>query len=999
MSDTIIFDPANQLLTIAGERAQLSPKAFSVLEYLHEHRQKLVTKDDLLSAVWPRVFVTDAVLKVAVGELRKVLNDHPKQPTFIETVHRRGYRFIGDLTLPGDEPTATPIAIPKTQTSSKAVLFGRDSAIQQIDQCWDEALSGQKQILFINGDAGLGKTALISHWLDEQMAVPSDAILARVSCFNQHDSSEPYLPILNALTYLLKNPHHSATVKPLLRQYAPSWLLQMPSLLEENELEALKQELFGVTKQRMLREFVDFIEAVTQNTAMLLCIEDLHWSDTTSLDLIMALAQRQSLQRFMLLGSFRTSELRQEDSALSHIYSQLKLQKLCQTVDLKALSEEEIRSCIEQRLPETLRGDDYLEIFSRYTEGNPLMLMTAIEHINQSLGALGAVTDESDALLLDLQTVEEAISGGLKQLLTLKVANLTKDDRQLLQAASVSATKFATESVAAVLQKDVLDIEEACEDQLLHEQWIVPEGSENWPDGSISESYQFWHQLYRQYFYDSLSAARRRHYHLGFANRLLAGFKGKLTDLAPQLAYHFEAAGDLQQAVEFRELATQQAAQRFAYAEAIQHTTKVIELSESQEDPTTHLMARKKYCGFLLASGKLPETIGAYKELIGASQKAGSAQCEIDATLGLADALFWVDRQGCLETAEQAVKLSKQSNDEDLITHTKGKRVHYRSVIEGYKDAYASNYEAAFQLAQSSDDTALQCVHYPRHLYYYIIRSEYQKASELAETASQTALSIGDAASYLSCEFFHAWALFYEGRWGEMLTVMDDSLALAQKNGHIPWVLHFQLQKAWLLLNVYDYEGARAICQPIFKQASAGPANSLYFFSLIILLRLETQAPNQTTQHDYVSEVLGRLKEQPMAIDWVLRFPLQQGLAEHYLKNEQWSDAKDAALELHSLASSSGEKTYLVMAEYFLAQVAGAEQRDKQRQKHFKEANKWLAETELPVIAWRVEALQDNQQAAKSVIDKLIRNMELAPELGESFENAEQVQAILTTGS
>ena len=997
MSDTIIFDPANQLLTISGERAQLSPKAFSVLEYLHDHKQKLVTKDDLLSAVWPKVFVTDAVLKVAVGELRKVLNDHPKQPTFIETVHRRGYRFIGDLTLPGDEPAISkPLPPTKTQTPSKAALFGRDSAIQQIDQCWDETLSGQKKILFINGDAGLGKTALISHWLNEQMASPSDSILASVSCFNQHDSSEPYLPILNALSYLLKNPQHTATVKTLLRQYAPSWLLQMPSLLEENELEALKQELFGVTKQRMLREFVDFIEAVAQSTAILLCIEDLHWSDTASLDLIMALAQRQSLDRFMLLGSFRTSELRQEGGALSHVYSQLKLHQLCQTLDLSALSEDEISSCIEQRLPKTLRGEAYIELFSRYTEGNPLMLTAAIEHINQTLKTISTASDaESNTPKLDLQTVEEGISGGLKQLLSLKIANLNKDDRQLLQAASVSSTKFATESVAAVLQKDVLDIEEACEDQLLHEQWIVPEGSENWPDGSISESYRFWHQLYRQYFYDTLSAARRRHYHLGFANRLLSGFQGKLTDLAPQLAYHFEAAGDLPQAIEFRGLATQQAAQRFAYAEAIQHITKVIELSESQEDPTTHLDARKKYCSFLLASGKLPETIAAYKVLIEASQKAESTQCEIDATLGLADALFWVDRQACLDTAEQAVSLSSSSNDKNLIIHTNGKRVHYRSVIEGYQDVYATDYEAAYQLAQSLDDTALQCVHYPRHLYFYIIRSKYRKASELAEKASQTALSIGDAASYLSCEFFHAWALFYEGRWGGMLTVMDDSLALAQKNGHIPWVLHFQLQKAWLLLHVFDYEGAREICLPIFQQASLGPANSLYFFSQIILMRLEKQAPEQSTEYDYVSEVLDRLKEQPLAIDWVLRFPLQQALAEHYLKYERWPEAKSAALQLHSLASSSGEQTYLVMAEYFLSQVAVAEQQSKQHQKHLKEASKWLAEAELPVIAWRVETLQDNPQAAKSAINKLMDNMKSAPELLKHFKNAEQIQAIL----
>ncbi len=999
MPETVLFDPANQLLTISGKRAQLSPKAFSVLQYLYEHKQKLVTKEDLLGAVWPKVFVTDAVLKVAVGELRKALGDQPKQPTFIETVHRRGYRFIGEMTLANDVtmPAITAASASITMATGKPVLFGRDTAITQLDQCWDQTLGGKKQVLFINGEAGFGKTALISYWLSEQTAMPSEYLFTSVSCFNQHDSSEPYLPILNALSNLLRNLQHP-TIKPLLRQYAPSWLLQMPSMLEENELEALKQELFGVTKQRMLREFVDFIEAVTQTTPLLLCIEDLHWCDTASLDLIMALAQRQSLHQFMLLGSFRSSELRQESSTLNHIYSQMMLHKRCETVELTALSQNEIKRFLEQHVPKALQADPYPELFYQYTEGNPLMLITAIEHLNQSLQLQSANISGEDATTPELnrQSVEESISGGLKQLLNLKIANLGKDDHQLLQAASVSNTQFATESIAAVLQRDVLDIEEACEGQLLHEQWLVPEGSENWPDGSISESYHFWHHLYRQFFYDKLSAARRRHYHLGFAKRLLSGHQGNYSDLAPQLAYHFEAGGDMQRAIEFRNLATQQSTQRFAYAEAIQHITKVISLSESYKDPTSHLNARKQRCGFLLASGKLPETIAEYQQLIAASQKAGAKQCEIDATLGLADALFWVDRQACLATAEQAVMLGKQTNDTNLLIHTQGKRVHYRSVIEGYQAAYAEAYEAAFKLAQDQNDITLQCVHYTRHLYYLIIRSEYRQASELAEKTQALALTSGDAASYLSCQFFYAWALFYEGRWGEMMAVMNDSLALAKKNENVPWILHFQLQKAWLLLHAFDYEGARALCQPIFQQASLGPANSLYFFSLIILIQLETKAPQEEVPKNYIADVLECLAGQPMAIDWVLRFPLQQALAEHYLKQEQWLEAKQAADELRELASSSGEQTYLVIAEYLSACVALGEQHIEQSQQHLKVANNYLAMADLPMIAWRVYALAGKNQAATDAINGLLDKMESVPELRNSFKSAKQIQALLS---
>ncbi len=1000
MSDTIVFDPANQLLLIAGERAQLSPKAFAVLDYLYQHKQQLVSKDDLLSAVWPKVFVTDAVLKVAVGELRKALDDHPKQPRFIETVHRRGYRFIGDMALAQDTMT---IEVPMASTSSPAALFGRDTAVQQLNTSWAGAQSGQKQILFITADAGLGKTALIDCWLDQQFAQLSDhqpKLLACASCFDQHGSSEPYLPILSALGHLLKGPQH-ATIKPLLRQYAPSWYVQIPALMQGGEREALQQELFGATTQRMLREFVDFIAVLTKDTPLLLCIEDLHWCDSASLDLIKALAQRQHNGRFMLLGSIRTSELRHDESPVKAAHSQLLLQQQCESLELTALDEESVSAFLRQRLPESLLTENSLALFYRYTEGNPLLLSAAIEHLGQgaAIPVLDADTDqETEAEPISPEQIEQSISGGLKSLLSLRIANLDKQDRQVLEAASVSAAEFATESLAAVLQGDVLAIEETCEGDLLHEQWLAPVGSQRWPDGSISESYRFWHQLYRQFFYEALSAARCRHYHLRFAERLLSGFQGELKPLAAQLAYHFEAGGNVARAIEYRQLATGHAAQCFAYAEALRHSEKVFELSQHAEDTETSLAAYKQRCGFLLASGQLMETITAYQELIKLSQQASNQHYEIMATLGLADALFWVDRQACLATGQQAVDLSQQTDDQSLQIHAKGKYAHYCSVISGYQPEYAQDYEAALQLAHESNDPELQCVHYTRHLYYQIIRTQYQQAKELAEVCLQVALDKGDAVNYLSCEFFHAWALYYQGQWGDMLTVIERSLALAQKNEHIPWVLHFQLQKAWLLVQAGDYSGARELCLPIYQQASAGPKSSLYFFSSIILLQLETADQHLTASQQYVEAIGAALDEQPMAIDWVLRFSLQQGLAEYHLQCEQWNEAQAAALELQDMANCSGEQTYRVMSDWLLARCALGQGDAALAQQSLEQAGECLQQHDLPTVSWRVYALQENWPLSQVGVDSLLTGLESAPELQECFRQSAAVQRVLQHG-
>ena len=107
-SESVINSPAldriNQTIHTVHGNIQLPPKAFAVLDYLHQRSGQLVSKNELLDAVWPNVCVSDAVLKNNIAELRKTLADDSRAPRYIETVHRRGYRFIGELPLLGAKP-------------------------------------------------------------------------------------------------------------------------------------------------------------------------------------------------------------------------------------------------------------------------------------------------------------------------------------------------------------------------------------------------------------------------------------------------------------------------------------------------------------------------------------------------------------------------------------------------------------------------------------------------------------------------------------------------------------------------------------------------------------------------------------------------------------------------------------------------------------------------------------------------------------------------------
>src|SRR3569832_1248657 len=106
--DVFSLDLVNECLWKGSEEIKIRPKAFALLNYLLNRSGQLVTKEELLNAVWPETFVGDAVLKVTVGQFREALDDDPKSPLFIETSHRRGYRFIGEIALRKQAPEPDP---------------------------------------------------------------------------------------------------------------------------------------------------------------------------------------------------------------------------------------------------------------------------------------------------------------------------------------------------------------------------------------------------------------------------------------------------------------------------------------------------------------------------------------------------------------------------------------------------------------------------------------------------------------------------------------------------------------------------------------------------------------------------------------------------------------------------------------------------------------------------------------------------------------------------
>src|SRR3954471_18683154 len=195
--DPFCLDLANEQLWRGSQAINLRPKAFAVLEHLVSRPGELVTKERLLGAVWRETFVGDAVLKVTIRQIREALGDDPKSPRFIETAHRRGYRFIGQIAEGGpvlatEQPagSAPPLSLsPPRGADLLQGVVGRDEALSRMRGWLEKTLGGERQIIFVTGEAGIGKTALVDTFA-RSVASDRGIRVGRGQCLEQYGTGE-----------------------------------------------------------------------------------------------------------------------------------------------------------------------------------------------------------------------------------------------------------------------------------------------------------------------------------------------------------------------------------------------------------------------------------------------------------------------------------------------------------------------------------------------------------------------------------------------------------------------------------------------------------------------------------------------------------------------------------------------------------------------------------------------------------------------------------------
>ncbi len=571
--DPFCLDRINECLRSGSRSIKLRPKAFAVLNQLIENSGKLVTKEELLSTVWPETFVSDAVLKVTIRQLRTALNDDSNLPRFIETAHRRGYRFIGKIEECGEsEMRDQRIAESVTSDGFSHEFVGRNHVLSRMESYLEKMLVGERQIIFVTGEAGIGKTTLVDAFV-RTVATHHQIQMARGQCLEHYGTSEAYLPFLEAIGRLCRE---QPQVIDVLRTHAPMWLMQMPSLVGASEREALSREMTGATRERMLREIGDALQTLTAELRLVLILEDLHWSDYSTLDLIAYLANQRQSAHLMLIGTYRTVELVLTGHPLKAVQRELRAKQQCHELPLEYLSKDDVVKYLSNRFPGNRFPAALAALIHERTEGNPLFMVNVLDY----LLAEGFVSETGDRweLTAKLEELEVGVPENIRQMIMKQIARLSMEDQQVLEAASISGMNFSALAIASALGQDVVEVEGRCEELAQRKCFLRERGIGEFPDGTVSARYGFIHALYVNTLYDRIPAARRSKLHKDMAERGEIIYGDHAGDIGTELAMHFEQGHDYNRAVTYLKHAADKAIHRFAYLEAVELARRGLDL-------------------------------------------------------------------------------------------------------------------------------------------------------------------------------------------------------------------------------------------------------------------------------------------------------------------------------------------------------------------------------------------------------------------------------------
>src|SRR5688572_20126093 len=319
--------------------------------------------------------------------------------------------------------------------TSVAPFVGRGPELTRLEKLLQQTIEGSGRVVLISGEPGIGKTSLADEFLRRARALFPGLSVARGRCVEQYGTGEAYLPFLDAISALLNGPSRERLAAIMLNS-APTWCSQLPvAFSSTGAVEKLQQETIGATKERMMREMGDALGKFASISPVVLLLEDLHWADPSSVDLLRPLSQRISNQHLLIAGTFRPEDIERSNHPLKSYKAELQAHKLVEEIALDSLGPEHIQDYLNA----TFGPHSFPPAFAAHihdkTEGHPLFATNLLQYM-QERGDI-ARTNEHWSLSRPIADMELETPESIRSMISKKIDSLAEEERRALQYASV----------------------------------------------------------------------------------------------------------------------------------------------------------------------------------------------------------------------------------------------------------------------------------------------------------------------------------------------------------------------------------------------------------------------------------------------------------------------------------------------------------------------------------------------------------------------------------
>lgn len=699
---------------------------------------------------------------------------------------RRGYRFIAELAdheesrLPPLEPVDAAVLEPE------GTVVGRARERATIAD-WLRMVThgGRRQVAFIAGEAGIGKSTLVDTVIDElRHGADTGCRIARGQCIEHFGGGEPYLPVLDALAGICRG-SDGETARAALARRAPAWVLR--ALRIDTAAVAGDGAAAASTHDHTLHMLAASLDALAAEMPLVLVLEDLQWSDHATLDLVSVIAQRRDPARLLVLCTLRSADAIVSGHPVADVKRELVRKGVCQQILLDGLTASDVASYLAARFPGASHDDALPGLLVDRTDGNPFFLVTLVDHL---LARELLVESAARLELRDhVDALRTAIPEGLLAVIEPRLERLTPDERRVFEVASVVGAEFSAHTVARIAAPDgdladVEVVEQLCDGLVRRQEILRASGESTLPDGTISARYAFRHALYRQVAYRRIPPSAQRRLHQSVGEELEAAYAGRTRSFASELAAHFDRSRDVERAIRYHGEAAKHAGSRLAYQEARLHLQAAL----------AHLQS-------------LPET-----------------RARLERELPLLNTLGWtlVALHGwgdpeAFRVFTRIRELAERLDDATLRLRAMESLRTMHTMRADYTTTRALSEETMALARQLEDDVAVATVHVDLgsalvHLGQYEIAREHgEKACALVDDASMTAIS---------ARVLLAGTYVYLGRVAQTKAMVEEARVCASKIGIAYFTAFWATYGASALLLLRDVERTRGGAEEGLRLAS-----------------------------------------------------------------------------------------------------------------------------------------------------------------------------------